>query len=46
MHYNIDDMMDLYDKWDDAERRHRFLRRMQHKLNIKEQRVRRQTEPL
>lgn len=39
MRYNTDDLMDAYDKWNDAERRHRFLRRMQHKLNAKEHRA-------
>lgn len=39
MRYDEDAMMETFDKWDDRARRQRFLRRMEHKLNAKEQRI-------
>ncbi len=36
MHYNEESLMDTFDKWDDRDRRERFIRRMEHKLNVKE----------
>lgn len=33
---DADALMETFDKWDSRERRERFLRRMEHKLNIKE----------
>ena len=32
-----DTLMDAFDKWDSRERRERFLKRMEHKLHVKEQ---------
>ena len=37
-YYDEDTLMESFDKWDSRERRQRFLRRMEHKLNAKEQR--------
>jgi 16S rRNA G527 N7-methylase RsmG len=34
-----DMLMETFDRWDSHERRERFLRRMEHKLNAKERRV-------
>lgn len=39
MSYDEDALMEKFYKWDDRVRRQRFLRRMEHKLNAKEQRV-------
>ena len=39
MYYNEEALMESFDKWDNRERRQRFLRRMEHKLNAKEHRV-------
>ncbi len=39
MYYDEDALMESFDKWDNRERRQRFLRRMEHKLNSKEQRI-------
>lgn len=39
MYYNEDALMESFDKWDNRERRQRFLRRMEHKLNSKEHRL-------
>ena len=39
MVYDEDMLMESFDKWDNRERRQRFLRRMEHKLNAKEYRV-------
>jgi hypothetical protein len=36
MDYNEDAFMENFDKWDDQDRRDRFLKRMEHKLNAKE----------
>ena len=36
MYYDEDTLMESFDKWDNRERRQRFLRRMEHKLNAKE----------
>ena len=36
MHYNEESLMESFDKWDDRDRRERFIRRMEHKLNAKE----------
>lgn len=36
MAFDTDALMDTFDKWDSRERRERFLRRMEHKLNAKE----------
>ncbi len=36
MYYDEDALMESFDKWDSRERRQRFLRRMEHKLNAKE----------
>lgn len=36
MHYNEESLMESFDKWDDRERRERFIKRMEHKLNLKE----------
>jgi hypothetical protein len=38
MYYDEDTLMENFDKWDNRERRQRFLRRMEHKLNAKEHR--------
>lgn len=38
MVYDEDMLMESFDKWDNRERRQRFLRRMEHKLNAKEYR--------
>ncbi len=38
MYYDEDAFMENFDKWDNRERRERFLRRMEHKLNAKEHR--------
>ncbi len=40
MTYDEDMLMDTFDKWDDRDRRERFVRRMEHKLNSKESRYR------
>jgi hypothetical protein len=37
MHYNEDALMESFDKWDDRDRRDKFLKRMEHKLHAKEQ---------
>jgi hypothetical protein len=39
MYYDEDALMESFDKWDNRERRQRFLRRMEHKLNAKEYRA-------
>jgi len=36
VYYDEDMLMESFDKWDNRERRQRFLRRMEHKLNAKE----------
>jgi hypothetical protein len=36
MSYDEDQLMESFDKWDDRERRERFIKRMEHKLYIKE----------
>ena len=36
MHYNEEALMEAFDKWDSRDRRTRFIRRMEHKLNAKE----------
>ena len=38
MYYNEDALMESFDKWDSQQRRQRFLKRMEHKLNAKEHR--------
>lgn len=38
MTYDEDNLMETFDKWDDRDRRERFIRRMEHKLNSKETR--------
>lgn len=37
MSYNEDDLMERLDEWDDRDKRARFLHKMEHKLNAKEQ---------
>lgn len=39
MSFDEDDLMKTFDKWDESERRERFIRRMEHKLNAKENRI-------
>jgi hypothetical protein len=39
MQYDAHTLMDNFDKWDNRERRQRFLRRMEHKLNAKERSI-------
>lgn len=39
MRYDEEGLMASFDKWDSQERRQRFLRRMEHKLNAKEHRA-------
>jgi len=39
VYYDEDMLMESFDKWDNRERRQRFLRRMEHKLNAKEYRI-------
>lgn len=39
MSYDEDTLMESFDKWDNRERRQRFLRRMGHKLHAKEYRL-------
>ncbi len=36
MYYNEEALMATFDRWDNRERRQRFLRRMEHKLRAKE----------
>lgn len=36
---DIDALEEIYSKWDDKHKRDRFLRRMEHKLNIKERKT-------
>ncbi len=36
-YYDEDALMESFDRWDNRQRRERFLRRMEHKLNAKEQ---------
>ncbi len=38
-HYDEDAFMARFERWDSRVRRERFLRRMEHKLNSKEQRL-------
>ena len=38
MSYNEDQFMETFDKWDDRNRRQRFIQRMEHKLYTKEHR--------
>lgn len=40
MYYDEDALMESFDKWDDRDRRERFLKRMEHKLNVKERQTR------
>jgi hypothetical protein len=40
MSYDEELLMETFDKWDDRDRRARFVRRMEHKLNAKELRYR------
>ncbi|HET8709521.1 MAG TPA: hypothetical protein VFL85_04565 [Candidatus Saccharimonadales bacterium] len=37
MYYSEDEFMDSFDKWNDRDKRERFLHKMEHKLNAKEQ---------
>lgn len=37
--YNEEQLMETFDKWDSRARRERFLKRMEHKLHSKEQRL-------
>jgi hypothetical protein len=39
MTYDEEALMDNFDKWDNRVKRERFLKRMQHKLRAKEQRI-------
>jgi hypothetical protein len=39
MVYNEDAFMDTLDKWDDKDKRARFINRMQHKFNSRQQRT-------
>jgi hypothetical protein len=39
MSFDEDMLMQSFDKWDDRDRRERFIRRMEHKLNAKENRI-------
>jgi hypothetical protein len=39
MTYDEDRLMETFDKWDSRDRRKRFIRRMEHKLNAKELRL-------
>lgn len=36
--YTNDALMDMFDEWEEDDKRTRFLRRMEHKLRAKEQR--------
>ena len=36
VYFDEDTLMDTFDKWDNRVRRQRFLRRMEHKLHVKE----------
>ncbi len=38
MSYDEDELMETFDKWDDRDRRKRFVSRMERKLNAKEAR--------
>ncbi len=38
MSYDEEMLMESFDKWDDRDRRERFIRRMEHKLHVKENR--------
>jgi hypothetical protein len=38
MTYDEEALMDSFDKWDNRAKRTRFIRRMEHKLNLKENR--------
>lgn len=38
MYYDEEELMETFDKWDNRDKRARFLRRMEHKLNAKESR--------
>lgn len=40
MSYEEEYLMATFDKWDDRDRRERFIHRMERKFNIKEQRFR------
>jgi len=35
MYYDEESLMDTFDKWDDREKRERFIRRMERKLRSK-----------
>ena len=37
MHYNEEALMETFAKWDDRDKRERFIHKMEHKLNAKEQ---------
>jgi hypothetical protein len=39
MVYDEDMLMEIFDKWDNRDRRQRVLKRLEHKLNAKESRV-------
>lgn len=38
MTYDEEALMNSFDKWDNRVKRNRFIRRMEHKLNLKEKR--------
>ncbi len=38
MYYDEDVLMDDFDRWNDKDKRDRFIKRMQHKLDAKERR--------
>ncbi len=37
--FDSDALMETFDKWDSKDKRERFLKRMEHKLNAKERRI-------
>ena len=39
MYYDEDALMDSFDKWNDRKKRERFIHRMEHKLQAKENRT-------
>jgi hypothetical protein len=39
MYYDEESLMETFEKWDSRDRRERFLKRMEHKLNAKEHRT-------